>query len=285
MLSESACFSLSCNKKARSLIPPTMKHLLPFAALLLLLSTFGCDQQNDQIIPGGTNDPQTQQAEQAPPEAQQAEVPARKLIREGWVEFETENIATTRNTVFQALEKYKGYASSDQENRSPDRTSNTLVLRVPSEHFDAFLNEATAGVTHFERKNIQAKDVTEAFLDIEARLKTKKELESRLMALLKQANTVAEILEIEKQAGELRAEIESIEGKMNYLQSQISFSTLTLTFYERHSQSVSFGNPFSNAFRNGWENVIWFFVFLVNLWPFILIGLMVLVGLRYFRKK
>lgn len=262
-----------------------MKHLLPFAALLLLLTTSGCDQQNDQIIPGGTNDPQTQQTQQAPPEAQQAEAPARKLIREGEAAFETENIATTRNTVFQALEKYKGYASSDQENRSPDRISNTLVLRVPSEHFDDFLNEATTGVTRFERKTIQVQDVTEAFLDIEARLKTKKELESRLLTLLKQANTVSEILEIEKQAGELRAEIESIEGKMNYLQSQISFSKLTLTFYQRQSQSIAFGSQFSEGFRNGWENVIWFFVLLVNLWPFILIGLVVLGGLRYFRKK
>lgn len=59
------------------------------------------------------------------------------------------------------------------------------------------LIDATKGVDKFDHKNIEVKDVTEEFLDVKARLKTKKELEDRYIDLLKKANNIKEILEIE----------------------------------------------------------------------------------------
>jgi hypothetical protein len=102
---------------------------------------------------------------------------------------------------------------------------------------------------------------------------------------LKKAKNVIEILEIEKQIGQLRSEIESIEGRLKYLQNQVSFSTLTMTFYEDLPNQTEFGQKFKNGFRNGWDNLILFFVVLTNIWPFILIGLGLVVGLRIYRRK
>lgn len=209
----------------------------------------------------------------------------RKLIKEGRVEFETDNLYTTRKTIFEAVNKYKGYVSSDQEFKSPGRKSNTVVIRIPADSFDNLLSEATKGVEKFDSKEINVKDVTEEFLDIQARLKTKKELEQRYIDLLKQAKNVIEILEIEKQIGELRSEIESIEGRLKYLQDRVSFSTLTMTFYETIPNETEFGQKFKNGFRSGWDNLIWFFVVLTNIWPFILIGLGFIIGIRLYRKR
>ena len=128
-------------------------------------------------------------------------------------------------------------------------------------------------------------DVTEEFLDIQARLKTKKELEYRYLALLKQAKDVSDILEIEEKMGQLRSDIESIEGRMKYLQSQVRFSTLTVSFYETVPNSVSFGNKFKYGFKNGWENLIWFFVGLINIWPFIIIIAGSIWGLIVYRRN
>jgi hypothetical protein len=221
----------------------------------------------------------------APTSANKVEQVERKLIKDGRVEFETESIKSTRKTVFKAVDKYKGYISSDQEYKSPGRSSNTIVIRVPAKDFDNLLNDATSGVDKFESKEINVKDVTEEFLDIQARLKTKKELESRFLDLLKQAKTVTEILEIEKQIGELRSDIESIEGRLKYLEDQVSLSTLTMTFYQSNPDETEFGRKFKNGFRNGWENLIWFFVFLTNIWPFILIGLGLIMGIRFYRRR
>ena len=219
-----------------------------------------------------------------PPEAPAMEL-QRKLIKEGQVEYETDQIDAARQTVFAAVEKHKGYISSDNEFKSPGRTSNTLVIRVPADNFDNLLREATANVKKFDAREVNVKDVTEEFLDIQARLKTKKELEARFLELLKKANTVTEVLEIEKQIAALRSDIESVEGRLKYLENQVSLSTLTMTFYESTPVYTEFSKEFKEGFRNGWDNLIWFFVLLTNIWPFILLGLLLLIGLSAYRKQ
>jgi hypothetical protein len=209
----------------------------------------------------------------------------RKLIKNGTVEFRTESIQKTRENIMISLEKYEGYVADDNEYKSPGRTTNTLTVRVPAKDFDKFLNEATTGVKKFDSKSVNVQDVTEEFVDIQARLKTKKELEVRYSELLKQAKTVTEMLEIEAQMGQLRAEIESIEGRLKYLQNSVSLATLTLIFYEVTSIDNEFTHKFKMGFSNGWNNLIQFFVFLINIWPFILIGITLYLGIRTYRRR
>jgi hypothetical protein len=128
-----------------------------------------------------------------------------------------------------------------------------------------------------ESKNISALDVTEEFIDIEARIKTKKELENRYKELLKQAKKVEEILEIEREIGSLRSEIESAEGRLNYLKDRVSLSTLTVVFYEKLNSSFGFTSKFGQAIQNGWTNLLWFFIGLANFWPFIIIGFTIII--------
>ena len=227
---------------------------------------------------------QTEQQE-AINEQQKAVNVERKLIKEGRVEFETDDINSTRKLIFESIKKYKAYISSDQEYKFSRRISNTIIVRVPAKNFDLLLSDITKGITKFDSKNIEVKDVTEEFIDIQARLKTKKKLENRYLELLKKANTVTEIIEVEKQIGQLRSEIESIEGRLKYLTSKVSLSTLTITFYQTVPNETEFGNKFKNGFKNGWNNLIWFFVFLTNIWPFILIGIGLRFGIKMWRKR
>jgi len=196
-----------------------------------------------------------------------------KLIKEGYIEFETDDFNATRQNVNKAIEKYNAYISSDREFHYPDRRSNTLVIRIPASQFDPFVEEITQHVEHFDRKEIKVNDVTEEFIDIQARLKTKKETEKRFLELLKKARNVSEILEVENQIEQLRAEIESLEGRLNYLKNQTIYSTLNLTFYERIpvEHKNHFIEKFKKGFKNGWNNLVWFLVILVNLWPFVLL--------------
>jgi len=260
-----------------------MKTLPTFILfLLLLLLSFGCES-GDHTASG---EMRSEQAMTADTEQQTDLTPTeRKLIKEGRIEFQTESIADTRAQIFQAIENHEGYVAEDREFTSPGRRSNRLTVRIPAENFDGFLQAATQDVERFELKEINVKDVTEEFLDVQARLKTKKELEARLRELLQQANAVSEILEIEKQLGELRSEIESIEGRLQYLENQVSFSTLHITFYESVQNSTDFSKKFTEGFRNGWDNLIWFFVLLTNIWPFLLLAIALFLGFRFFRRK
>ncbi len=215
-----------------------------------------------------------------------AEEIERKLIKEGRVEFRTDDLGKTRATITEAVNKYQGYISSDSEYKSSGRISQTLTVRVPAENFDAFMADATKGIERFDSKNLNVRDVTEEYIDTEARLKTKKELEARYLELLNDAKNVTEVLAIEKEIGQLRSEIESIEGRLNYLKKSVAYATVDMTFYQRIAKETAFGEKFGNGFRNGWNNLIWFFVILANIWPFILIGLIMLGAIWiYYRRK
>ncbi|MDD4218421.1 MAG: DUF4349 domain-containing protein [Bacteroidales bacterium] len=84
---------------------------------------------------------------------------------------------------------------------------------------------------------------------------------------------------------QLRSEIESIEGRLKYLESKVSLSTLTMTFYQIVPKETEFGHKLKNGFKNRWDTLIWFFVFLTNIWPFILIGIGLIFGFRMWRKR
>tara|TARA_R110002049_G_scaffold307558_3_gene508409 strand:- start:625 stop:1407 length:783 start_codon:yes stop_codon:yes gene_type:complete len=258
-----------------------MKQIIKHFGVIILLFILGCSPNPDslkmEMIDEETISPVTNQ--------EKKETIERKLIKEGNVSFETKNVNETRKNIFEAVNKFKGYISSDQEYKSSDRKSNTVIIRIPADNFDNLLNDATQGIEKFDSKDIKVKDVTEEFLDIQARVKTKKELELRYIELLKKAKNVTEILEIEKQIGQLRSEIESIEGRLTYLKARVSFSTLTMTFYERIPNQTEFGQKFKQAFSNGWDNLIWFFVAIANIWPFLLIGLLLLIGIKIYNKK
>ncbi len=220
-----------------------------------------------------------------PPTERGVETTERKLIKEGNIAFETHDLNATRQTVLKAVERYSAYVSSDQESNSPERQSNTMFVRVPAEHFDKFLSDVTTGVKRFDSKEIKIVDVTTEFLDVQARLRTKKELENRYLDLLKQAKNVTEMLEIEKHLGELRAEIESMEGRLKYLQTQVSYSTLTITFYKSIPYQAEFSHQVKSGIRSGWDNLVWLFVTLINLWPFILLGVVLLISVRVYRSR
>ncbi len=261
-----------------------MAPITRLLAFIVFLTFFGCDsgyQHNN--FEGASESPEKLMVTENTED--QLQGMQRKLIKEGHVEFETNNLTESRQKVFKAVARYKGYISSDQEFKSPGRISNTLVIRVPAEHYDDLLRDATLGVEKFDSREINVKDVTEEFLDVEARLKTKKELEARFLELLKQAKNVTELLEIEKQINALRSDIESIEGRLKYLQNQVALSTLTMTFYEITPTYTEFSREFKEGFRNGWNNLVWFFVYLTNLWALILLALVLFIGIRAYKKR
>ena len=162
------------------------------------------------------------------------------LIRNGRLEFETDDLAKTAENIQNAIRTHGGYLGSEQSYNYDTRQSTTLNVRIPSASFDTFIADISKGVEKFDTKDISARDVTEEFLDVEARLKNKKELEARYQEILKQAKNVKEILEIERELNTLRSDIESMEGRLKYLQNQVSLSLCSNHLLQRTHQENSF---------------------------------------------
>ena len=136
---------------------------------------------------------------------------------------------------------------------------------------------------------ISSEDVTERYIDLEARLKAKKELENRYLELLKKANKISEILEIEKEINNIREEIESHQGQLNYLQNRIAMSTLQIQFYKKTADSGithSYGSKMWHSIKSGFGLISSFFLGVLYIWPFLLLFAAILYfALRKSRQK
>lgn len=207
-------------------------------------------------------------------------VAVKKLIKDGFVEFETSDIEKTKAQIMTASAANNAYIASDKQNSSADKISYTLIVRIPAAKFDSFLNSATKDVRYFDHKQIDVKDVTAEYFDVETRLKTKKEIELRYRELLKKASTIKDILSIETELGNIRTEIESAEGQLKLLADQVQYSTLRIEFYKITSTPAVFTYQLSSAFSKGWENLLTMLILAVDVWPFILIGIGLWFGFR-----
>lgn len=119
---------------------------------------------------------------------------------------------------------------------------------------------------------VQVQDVTEEYIDAEARLKNKRELEARYRELLKQAKTISDILAIESNLNQVRSDIESIEGRLNYLKNQVSFGTIQLRYYQHKEKEDGFFAKVGPAISNGWSSLLKFLIGLLHIWPFLLLA-------------
>jgi hypothetical protein len=198
-----------------------------------------------------------------------------KIVKEGNIKFETNDLEATYSRIQKNIIENGATIQNDTEGKDSESVFRKLIVRVPSQNFDVFIKSISKGVAYFDNKEISSQDVTEEYIDIDARLKAKKVLESRYLELLKKANKVTEMLEIEKQLSAIREEIEAKEGQLRYMQSRVSMSTITIEFYKTVANEsgvmVSFGTKIWNAIKSGFNGFSSFFIGLLSIWPFLII--------------
>jgi hypothetical protein len=217
---------------------------------------------------------------------EEVEVKDRKLIKTGRLTFETANPTKTRKEIMLLIAKINGYIAEDQEQKEDDKLSHFLLVRVPASRFDELMNSISKGVEYFDERKIDVEDISEEYFDINSRIKAKKELEKRYLQLIGQAKKVSEMLEIERELGQIRSDIESLEGKINYMSNQVAYSTLSIRFYKNIGGKPEFSRKLTVAFEEGLNIIQFSFLFVITLWPvFILLGFVAMAIWRFRRRK
>ena len=261
-----------------------MKNLILLIAILSIIACSQQDKESAEVAFAMKLPPQDESKNSQPTNVDKG-INLRKLIKEGYIEFETTDIIESRSQILTAVSANGGYISSDEESRYADKRSYTMIVRVPAARFDTLLSSATKGVLYFDLKKINVKDVTAEYFDIQTRLKTKKEIESRYLQLLNKASGVKDILAIEKELGTIRTEIESAEGQLKLLTDEVQYSTLRITFYKISSTPAVFSHQISSAFVKGWENLLAVCLVLIDIWPFIILAAGLWFGFKRIRSK
>ena len=172
------------------------------------------------------------------------------------------------------------------------RITNQLVVRVPADRFDELMNQIETESIYTNHRRVNAQDVTEEYLDIETRLNMKKQVRDRYVAILRdKAKTVEEVLKAEEAIRVIQEEIESREGRLNYLKNRISLSTINLEIYQEvpytpdRGQRTTFWTRLKQSAVNGWTIVVNMVLGLVTIWPLVLIGGLLIWQRKWLRRK
>lgn len=215
----------------------------------------------------------------------------RKIIRDGSMEIRVNELQKGKSTIDTLVKIYKGYYSNETFNNMDYSRGFNLTIRIPSARFDEFISAIETGEGEVVFKNISSRDVTEEFIDLETRLANKKNYLNRYSDLLKQARSVKDILEIQEKTRLIEEEVESVQGRLKYLNNQVDYSTLTLQIskkndYNQYSQNKgSFFDRLKMSLVKGWFGLVSFALFLIRIWPFWIIAGSVFYILRRMLRK
>lgn len=212
-----------------------------------------------------------------------------KIIKTADVRFRVESLKKNNQSIVDAVKKANGLITTSNQSNQNGFLEMNSTIRVPSQSFDVLLETLSQGSIYTDYKNIRSEDVTAEFIDTEARTKAKKAVELRYIELLKQAKNVEEIIAVESKLAEIREEIEAKEGRLKYLNDQVSYSTINLNIYEQTSFSENPEQPF---YKRIWLNITSGFVALEELIvgffvlvPFLLVGGTIFYFIKKWWKK
>ncbi|WP_439152637.1 DUF4349 domain-containing protein [Winogradskyella sp.] len=211
-----------------------------------------------------------------------------KLIKESYLAFQTEDLDKSYQEIVAIVKKNNGYIQDDSADKGYNRISRLITLRIPTNNFQSAVDDISSTVDFFDSKRISSKDVTEEFIDLEARLKAKRTLEERYLDLLKKAKNVKEVLEIERELSKIREEIEAKQGRLKYLKNKVSLSTIQIQFYKISSETgvtKSYGSKMWNAIVAGFDGLSVFFLGILYIWPFILVVIIAFFIIRKWLAK
>ena len=158
------------------------------------------------------------------------EIADRQIISQASLSVEVEDVAGAVAQVRTIAETRGGFISQVATTGTPGRQRSDLVVRVPQgEFFDTL--ESIKGLGKVWAENAGSEDVTEQFIDLEARLRSALREEQSLLSLLERADTVSNILTIERELARVRSDIERLQGQINYLSRRVDLATISVALF------------------------------------------------------
>jgi len=211
-----------------------------------------------------------QQADQA---QSMAEAANRKILRNGDLTLEVADPTAAERKITSIADALGGFVvtSESKQHDTGDPAKQylevNLVIRVPEAQFKTAFDQILSSGNRVIQQKTTGQDVTEEFIDLEARIRTQKALEVQFLEIMKQATKVPDALEVQRQIAEVRTEIEKLEGRKRFLENRASLSTITVSLQSPAAIAVntsSFRRNVREAVRDGVDLTIAIVLFLIR---------------------
>jgi hypothetical protein len=251
---------------------PTPRLSWQLALLLLCSLLLACDKRKADIqaepTPAAAGASSSTQAASSAPVPDPAANP-RRIIRTGELSVETDAPEAVVRKLSVLAEDKGGFVISSDISRWKDAdgaetVSTTLVFRVPVAAFDDALAAVRALGSRVATEKVTGQDVTEEYVDLEARVRAQRAIEEQYVKILGDAKSIPDVLAVQQKLGEVRTEIERAEGRRRFLESQTSLSTITV-HVARHLEAIDTGGPgFGRSLREAMRDSVAVGIAIVN---------------------
>ena len=210
----------------------------------------------------------------------------RKLIAKGNVEIKVkpENVDSIYDNINALIKKHNGYKSSEKQNEFRYSVS----ASIPSTSFEDFTDALNKVGGKMSDKSINVQDVTDAYTDLISEIKSKEAALEQYRVLLKRANKISEIIEIQTKIDYIQNDIDVMNGRRINIDRKVAYSVVDIDLIivkkemakDDDDDTPSFGSELVDSLSDGWAIIKFLIVFLLRLWPFFIIG-----GAGYFFYK
>jgi anti-sigma factor RsiW len=186
-----------------------------------------------------------------------------------------------RSALDEILKRHHGHIGELSVN-SPAGSARSLTatLRIPGNRLDAALNDLK-GLGRVDKESQGGQEVTQEYIDLEARLANSRHTEQRLIDIQRErTGKLSDVLTVEMQIGRVRGEIERMEAQRKNMKNQVDFATVTLNVSEEYkaeikavppSTSTRFRNAAVEGYRSVVDGIIAFLLWLLSAGPTLLL--------------
>ena len=187
-------------------------------------------------------------------EAEVADATAnRKIIYTARLNVVVEDFVDVPQSVRSLVKQHGGFISVSKVGSMQGRSrSGSWTIRIPVDQYQNFLS-ASGELGQTASLSQNADDVSEEFFDAKARVSNKKKLEARIVKLLEKSDhKIQHVIEVERELGRVREEIECIEGRIRYLTDRTSLTTVHLDVREQRNYVPETAPTFSSRIASAW---------------------------------
>ncbi len=188
----------------------------------------------ERTIVTGSDIPMAEEVGRNPIKPPNPALANRKLIRNATVELEIVNFDEALQKVTGFANEERGYvATTSSEKQENGKLKGQIVVKVLPENLDRFLQKLR-GLGELKNQTLGTEDITKAYFDTDARLKNARVMEQRLVDMLKKkSDDINDLLQVEKELGRVREQIEQMQGELKFWDSQVQFATVTISLAEK----------------------------------------------------
>jgi hypothetical protein len=215
-------------------------------------------------------------------------VEERMVIYTAHISLETRDIDGTLSRIRGLAERYGGYVAGSSKSTYGMQAAAEITIRVPKDAFHRAVQEIE-GYGKVLDEGMTSEDVTEEYIDLKARLSSLEAEEERLKEVLDLAGTVEDILAVERELARVRGEIESLQGRIKYLEQSVALSVITVRLVEPPPPftppGLNWGEILETALHGFFAVLRGMIILVVSLLPLAIVGVPAYYFYRRRRRK